>query len=416
MIALMSVSGFVSNIITIVSGLLVAKWLLPEELGFFNGLSVVAVYVILIQMGIPNGLGRQYPYYLGRQEEDKAMLCAATANMWSFLTGVGCIIVALLIAAYMLLQNDYAMAVGVFVVGITSFQGLYVTKYLKMLYRSNNDFNKLSVIDIVNALVAFAGIFFVWKYKFYGLCMRSVLSFIVDLVLTYHWRPVKVKQQWNKPVFSELLKTGFPIFWVANVYSLWPMLQRTVIVSMGGAKALGLFSLAAIVESTMKTLTSAISNVSFPRMTFFWGKNGDFLEILKMPLKKVLASVVVNTLLCGAGWFLLPVLIKGFLPNYIDGTAAAQWMLWVGWIGSFSVFSNIYMVIQKNMDRLWSYVAGVVAWLICSLVLNKVIGFNLVIFPIATIVGFVFIYAVDIINFRRYYVYYSKNAAGSVDL
>jgi hypothetical protein len=123
----------------------------------------------------------------------------------------------------------------------------------------------------------------------------------------------------------------------------------------------------------------------------------------------VLVSAAANTVVAVAGWFMLPFLISALLPNYIEGTAAAQWMLWVGWMGSFSVFSNVYMVIQKNMDRLWSYVAGVLAWMACCFVLNKAMGFDMIIFPIATIVGFLFIYLVDAINFRRYYLQHIKN-------
>lgn len=413
MVAFMSAASLLNNALTIVSGLLVAKWLLPQELGLFNSFSVLTSYIILVQLGIPSGLSRQLPFYFGKNEQQKALTCAASANQWGLLTGISCMIVSLPVAIFFFSAGNYTVAAGVIVVGITSFQGLYVTKYLKILYRSNNDFNRLTTIDIINAVVAFLSIFFVWKYKFYGLCIRAVIAVVIDLSFTYYWRPVKVRRQWNKAEFNELMKIGFPIYWVANIYSLWPMVQRTVIVSMGGTKALGLFSLAAIVETAMKTLTNAISSVSFPRMAFAWGQKEDFMHLLTIPFKPVLVSAAANTVVAVAGWFLLPFLIKSLLPNYVEATAAAQWMLWVGWMASFSVFSNVYMIIQKNMDRLWSYVAGVAAWLICSFVLNKVMGFNLIIFPLATMVGFVFIYAVDVINFRRYYLYYSKIRSGN---
>lgn len=408
----MSAASLLTNALTIVSGLLVAKWLLPQELGLFTSFNVITSYIILIQLGVPSGLSRQLPFYMGKKEEQKALDTAASANQWGLVTGIVCIALAVLVSVYFLIVKNYEMAAGVFVVGLTSFQGLYVTKYLKILYRSNNDFNRLTTIDIINAVVLFITIFLVWKFKFYGLCIRAVVGVVVDLALAYHWRPIKVKQQWNKPVFNELMKVGFPIYWVANIYSLWPMVQRTVIVSMGGTKALGLFSLAAIVETAMKTLTNAISSVSFPRMAFAWGQKEDFVHLLKIPLKPVLVSAAANLVVALAGWFLLPLLISNLLPNYVDATAAAQWMLWVGWMGSFSVFSNVYMIVQKNMDRLWSYIAGVLAWMACCFLLNKIMGFDIIIFPIATLIGFVFIYLVDAVNFRRYYLQHSKSVSG----
>ncbi len=413
MVAFMSAASLLTNALTIISGLLVAKWLLPQELGLFTSFNVITSYIILIQLGVPSGLSRQLPFYMGKKEEQKALDSAASANQWGLVTGIACIALSVVVTAYFLIAKNYEMAAGVFVVGLTSFQGLYVTKYLKILYRSNNDFNRLTTIDIINAVVLFVTIFLVWRFKFYGLCIRAVIAVVVDLALAYHWRPIKVKQHWNKPVFNELMKVGFPIYWVANIYSLWPMVQRTVIVSMGGTRALGLFSLAAIVETAMKTLTNAISSVSFPRMAFAWGQKEDFIHLLKIPLKPVLVSATANLVVAVAGWFLLPFFISNLLPNYIEATAAAQWMLWVGWMSSFSVFSNVYMIVQKNMDRLWSYVAGVLAWLGCCFLLNKIMGFDIIIFPIATMVGFVFIYLVDAVNFRRYYLQHSKSVSGN---
>ncbi|MEO7487471.1 MAG: hypothetical protein ABIU77_10235, partial [Ferruginibacter sp.] len=185
MVAFMSFSSLLANVLTIVSGLLVARWLLPEELGLFTSFNVITSYIILVQLGIPSGLSRQLPFYMGSKEETKANQTVAVANHWGLVTGIACFIISLFVVVYFIVIKNYFFAAGTFVIGISAFQGLYVTKYLKILYRSNNDFNKLSLIDIIGALVTFAGIFFVWKYKFYGLCIRAVISILVDLLLTY---------------------------------------------------------------------------------------------------------------------------------------------------------------------------------------------------------------------------------------
>lgn len=412
MVAYMSFASLFNNALTILSGLLVAKWLLPEELGLFNSFNVLTSYIILVQLGIPSGLSRQFPYYLGANNKQRGIDCAALSNWWGLVTGFACVALSILVAAWFVLAKNYEYAAGVFVIGLTSFQGLYVTKYLKILYRSNSDFNKLTTIDLINSLVLFITIFLVWKFKFYGLCIRAVIAVIVDWWLAYQWRPVKAHYKFDKEIFNELMKVGFPIYWVANIFSLWPMVQRTVVLSLGGVKALGLFSLAAMVEVAMKTLANGISSVSFPKMAYAWGQGNSFLDLLKIPLKPVLAATVANTVVAIVGWFVMPMVISKLLPNYIEGTAAAQWMLWVGWLGGFAVFSNVYMIIQRNVDRLWSYLAGVAAWLIACFALYHYWGFNMIIFPIAMLIGFVFIYIVDIINFRRYNQLYAKGQLG----
>ncbi|MFZ4057308.1 MAG: lipopolysaccharide biosynthesis protein [Ferruginibacter sp.] len=402
MMAFMSVASLLSNAISLVAGLFVARWLLPEQLGLFNGFGIITSYLILVQIGVPSGLSRQLPFYMGKQEQAKALKTAAVSHYWAILTGVGSIIIASIIALVFLWLNEPQYAAGVFVIGISSFQGLYITKYLKVLYRSNNDFNKLSTIDIVLSLATLASLYFVYEYKFYGLCLRALFLFGVDWALTHYWRPIKAKPQWDSITFKELLQVGMPIFWVANIYGLWPVFQRSAIVYWGGAKALGLFSLAIIVDTGIKTLSNAISNVSFPKMAFAWGQGRPFIELLRIPLKPVAASLLINGVAAVAGWLLIPYFVQLLLPNYIDGTAAAQWQLIAGWLGSLTVFSNIYMIIEKNMDRLWSFLSGIGIWFLACILLYQNLGFNLIIFPLATIAGLLAIYLVDVFNFYRY--------------
>ena len=80
MILFLSFSNIVGNVLTIVSGLLVAKWLLPEQLGLFNSFTVFASYVVLIQIGIPSGLARELPFHIGKGAMDDAKNYAAVAH------------------------------------------------------------------------------------------------------------------------------------------------------------------------------------------------------------------------------------------------------------------------------------------------------------------------------------------------
>ena len=91
MIAFMSFSGIVSNVLAMVSGLVVAKWLLPAELGEFNFFSVITSYVILSQMGIPSGLLRELPYLVGKGKIEEAKLRAAVTKYWELILSISCL-------------------------------------------------------------------------------------------------------------------------------------------------------------------------------------------------------------------------------------------------------------------------------------------------------------------------------------
>lgn len=401
MMAITSISSLVSNFLNIISSIIIARWLLPQELGLFNGFSIVVSYIVLLQLGVPSGLSREYPYYIGKSEGEKSLRFAAAASAWSLLLGIAILIVSAFVSLYFLVEKNYQFSAGIIVIGISSFQTFFVTKYLKILFRSNNDFNKLANINMVNALVAFSSIIFVKYYGFYGLCVRAILLILSDCTLTWFLKPVDIKPKWSKEEFLSLLKVGMPIYWVANIYSLWPIFARTLVGLIGGAKALGLYGMALMIETAMAIVTTSISTVVFPKMASTWGKTHRFRQVIDIALKPVLAGFFVNLLLIIGGWILLPFFIKTVVPNFTEGVTAARWSLIVGLLGIFSVFSNIYMVVQKNTLRLVGYLTGFVFWLSSLYIIYKTRGFAIEMFPQAMCFAYLGFYIMDIYFFRK---------------
>lgn len=402
MVAFMSASNLFSHVLTMASGLLVAKWMLPEELGFYNGFSIVTSYIILSQLGIPSGLSRELPYYMGKGEPEKAREVAAVANCYELLLGFILLISATVVAVGFLLLQNYPYAAGAFVVGVTSFEAVYVSKYLMILYRSNDDFNKLALINVVVSIASAVSVLLVWKLAFYGLCLRALVVFAVQFALVWRWRPIDVRPRWDKAIFREILHVGMPIYWVANVYSLWPVFQRTAVISCLGVRALGLYALALMVDNSMKIVSNTLASVTFPKMSFAWGKGVSFGELLRQSTKIILATFGLNTVLAVVGWLLLPLFVETFLPNYRDGIAAAQWMLLAGALSSFGVYSNVYMVVKRNTERLISYVAAMLVWAASLLILLQWRGPVLEIMPQSLLVAYAAMYLVNGWHFRKY--------------
>lgn len=401
-ILLVTISNVVSNVLTIISGLLVARWMLPAELGVFNSFSILTSYIILVQMGIPSGLSRQFPFYMGMNSEDKATDMASVSATWSISLGTITLLIAGGVGVWLFWAGQYEYAAGACVVGITSFEGFFVTKHLKILYRSNNDFAKLSRITLAIGFVSFASIVLVSLYGFYGLCLRTLIVFIFNLILTLVWLPVRLQFSWNRETFKELFRVGMPIYTVANIYSLWPVIQRTWVLYSGGAQALGLFGLALIVESSLGVLTTSISGVVFPKMSLAWGQGCSVRDLLKIVVRPAIAGFLICLFVAVVGWWLLPYFVELLLPNYQDGLDAARVSLLVGSVAVLSVFSNVYMIVQRNRHRLISYVTGFVVWAISLVILLETRGFELIHFPLAMLVAYAGIYAVDFYFLRRY--------------
>ena len=402
MIAFLGASNLISSALTIFAGLFVAKWIVPEELGEFSSYTIISGYIVLIQLGIPSALSRELPFYLGKADKAKAYNYAATAQFWLKYLGLGILAIALFISLLLTAQSNYRLAAGTLVIGLSVWQTLYVTKYLRMLYRTNQDFNKISWIKIVVALTSFASIGLVYLFDFYGLCIRLFLVVLVDFIITYLWRPIRVQAKFSRAPFKELMKVGLPMYGVANIYGLWPLVQRTLIVSLGGSKALGLFAIVYMVQGTLQTVSSSVSNVLYPNMTSQWGEGANVKEIVRQLVRPLLFISVVFILILPIGWNLLPWFINSFLPNYSESITAAQYMLLVGFLGIFMVLSNIYNVVQKQRQRLIMYLSGIFGWLLTIFVLYSHYGFRLFIFPMGIISAYIIMIGITLFHIKSY--------------
>lgn len=406
-LAFVSFANLTNSVIAIVSGLIVARWLLPEELGVYNAFSIFTSYIILAQIGIPSGLSRELPFYFGKNEPDKALEFASTSKYFLLLISIIVFCFCSLVSIYFFFTQNYPYAIGGLVIGVTSFQGIYVSKYLKVLYRSENHFFNLAKIDLINSLINLISVFLVYKYLFYGLFIRAIVIALVDWYFTNKWKPITAKASFKWKNFKALSRVGMPIYFVANIYGLWPTFQRTFVLSVLGAKGLGLYALANIVQGMLSTFNNAISSMSFPLMSKAYGEGKKLKDIMLIPFKPFLISFGVYTILLFVGWSLLPYVVEFLLPNYVEGIHAAQWMFVVALVSAFGVFSNIFMVVQKNHHRLVGFTLGILAWFVYLRSQSIQDISDLVVFSQAVLVGLVFITVSD---FVFYFLYLKKES------
>ncbi len=408
-LAFVSIANLVNNIVSIVSGIVVARWLLPEELGVFNALSIFTSYIILAQIGIPSGLSRELPFYFGKNDSEKAYTLASTAKFFLMLLSLIVLGICILISFYFLLIGNYKYAAGTVVIGATSFQGIFITKYLKTLYRSNNHFVKLSRIALIESFVTLLSLILVYKFLFYGLCLRTVILVVVDGYFSNRWKPMDVNGKFNWNNFKELSKVGLPMYLVSNIYGLWPTFQRTYVLSVLGSKGLGIYALANIVQSMLSAFNNSISSMSFPLMSKALGEKKSIKKILLIPFKQFLISIVLYSIILVIGWPTLPIIVNWLLPNYAEGIEAAQWMFIVALISSFGVFSNIFLVIRRNHHRLVGFAIGILTWFMyLSFHSNWEIS-HLVVFTQAVLIGTICVTISDMIFYLVYLKKESNN-------
>jgi O-antigen/teichoic acid export membrane protein len=384
---LFSGGQLISNLLRMLSGFLTAKFTTPLLLGTFNGIGNIQGYAPIANLGVSNGLNRELPFHLGSSNVGKANQLTEAAHLWTIIIGLISFAGFIIYSLYLLFIGENEQSIIWFTFGISTFFLIYNNNYLAILFRTNKDFNKLSLINIVIASGNLLLIVPIYFYQTYGLCLRTILVSILEFVLLFYWRPLKINPKWNWESIKELMKVGIPIYIVGQIYLLWGVIQNTVIFKLAGAEKFGLYALALMIYGTLSLIPNSIAQVAYPQMAFAHGQGKSVKEILKIAWKPFLYSTLIEIPVIITAYFVFPYVVKLFLPKYTQGIDAGLWMMLVAFVMNFNSFNTIFIVLKKLREYLFSIIIGIIANIVIIYLLVDYNNIDLTIFPKAFLGG-----------------------------
>lgn len=312
----------------LVTGLIVVRYVSPAEMGLWSSAKLWVTYSFFALAGVLNGLGRELPFSLGKEDHEGASKLASTAAFCVDLASTLALLVGCVVAAtFWEAGPDKLLAViGVSAVIVMNFQRNY---YLST-FRSSRAFSRLAINQYLEAGIQSASVMLVVWFGYEGLVGRVILVTFVVLMVLRHWRPMRIPSRFDYASFRCLLKTGFPIFALDYVRSICSTVDRLVLLALGGVTAVGLYTLAIVAVEVMGALPQSFSQYLSPRMTFDYGKTGNPLVLWNRVIRgSLLAAAACAGAALAGSWFLRPA-VEWFAPQYIDGIVAAKVMLWSG--------------------------------------------------------------------------------------
>jgi O-antigen/teichoic acid export membrane protein len=354
--------NILSSILQMAGGLLTAKVVEPVVLGLFNSVGLVLGYAPFLQLGILNGLNRELPYFIGRGEPDRVHELAAAAQAWALLVG-GLVAAALLaVSGWQLAHGHWDLAAAWAATATSAALLFYAQYYLQITYRTGGDFARLAFIGVVQSALVLALVVLVWCLGFYGLCLRSAIAGIVNLVLLWYWRPVRVAPQWKLCHLAHLFRIGAPIFGVGQLYSWWMVLDSTLVLKLMGTRALGLYSLALTATKTLQLLPDAVSQISYPRMAEQYGRTGALRDLVPIVVRPILLLMLGMVPIVVLGWVIIPPIVSLVLPRYVDSIPAAQWGLVPACVMCLAPVNNAFNVIKRQDLYVIAIVLGMLSY------------------------------------------------------
>lgn len=327
-----------------VAGVIIVRLIRPQDLGIWQSVNLALTYSVFLLAGVGNGLSRELPYYLGAKNVPAAERLAGTTLLYThaicllaLLGGAG--VVTFLVLGHRDPKFTLAAAAVTLLIAFNFYQN-----YLFITFRSKSSFVDLSGVQMWQGSLKVATLPFLYFLGYQGLVLRYVTVAGVALYLLHRVRPIKVAAAWDTDGFKLLLKTGIPIFALDYIRSCATTSDRVALLHSGGVKEVGLYSLALSVYAAFEVIPVSITHYVYPRMSYHYGRDKNPRALWSLAWKVTLLMAGVMLPIAVAGWFLLPPLVRILFPKYIEGTHAAQLML----------FAAVSCGAATGVNALWS--------------------------------------------------------------
>jgi O-antigen/teichoic acid export membrane protein len=399
--AVFTSGNLIATGLRLISGVLTSRFVDPSVLGLFNGIGLVKGYVPLLLLGVNNGLNRELPYHVGRGDKERVSLLASAAQAWSLIVGAVAGIGMLVIAFYHVGNQRWQLSAGWGTFAVVVFMVVFGDIFLMALFRSCGRFVPLAKLSVLRAALRGVMVLLVWRFGFYGLCLREFTLALFVLAFLWCLRPLRERPRLSKKGILQLGKTGGPIFIVGQLYKLWGVLNATMVLKLCGTTGLGLFVIANLVGPTIAMVPQSLSQVAYPRMSEEYGKTGNIRSLVHLVRRPVAYAVVSTALLVAVTWFALPPLVGYVLPKYSEGILAGQWAALSTVVLAIAPFNDIFNVIKRQKIYAGSMIIGIVGYFVALLLLTHRQVY-LAAFPQAMLIGRVVFLGVSLSIIRHF--------------
>lgn len=321
-----SLISTISSIISMLIGIVMMLWLMPEEIGKWNAVSMFLAYLPFLQLGVQSGLSVELPIKIGENDDEKIRSYIANGYSFAIFISIVIAIIGIILAIVYYFNHGLDLALGIITIAISGICQSF-SLHFTARFRSAKAFDDLSKVIAMTIPITLSSIFFIYKYHYYGILIYNSVPSIISVILRYLYLPYKdVKPSVKWYDFKTLLKVGIALLIPNNLHSASQTLPRWIILNKSGVRTLGLYSPALAVNSLISLLPAQIAQFFHPQMGYIYGKTGKAREmwpyVKKMNIYMPLVSVAVAAVI----WLMAPWVLKVFAPQYIESLWAMRIM------------------------------------------------------------------------------------------
>jgi O-antigen/teichoic acid export membrane protein len=374
--------------IGVIGTLVQARYVSPDQLGYFRSFDIVTGYVFFLHLGIFGAFQRYYPYYIGKGETAKANDIVRVSFSWNILISIIAGGLFFLFSLYSLFTGNWKAFLG-WIVQVIIIVNYFYGGHLAVLFNSTQNFKKLSVNTFISSVVSIFTLPFFLLWPYIAMALRSGLGSIVSFIYL-HISSLKFKKFRFRFKFSEwysLVKEGFPMFTASYIAGIgWDTLEKSLILLYAGTHGLGLWSISFMLLSMMKLAPQSITAIYIPKIIENYGKTHDLKQGLQLCYKPMLWSIPFMLLLIILIIVLMPFLLPVIMPKYAGAIPLISIMIFILPLSILELPYTLLIAMGKVWQQNIIAISGIIAFLLITFIAVKM-GFGLYGIIIASIIG-----------------------------
>ncbi|WP_257155412.1 oligosaccharide flippase family protein [Bacillus cereus] len=352
--------------VTFVTDIISRNILGPQQYGLWLTISMVLVYGTIIQFGVLNGMNREIPRLLGKNQIEEAEHIRQVVKGWMCIPFIVSFLLVIFILCLDISANMKAILGTIFLlIPVQQLLGYY-----RMIFLTIDDFKKISRVQIITTPVqAIFGCIMAYFFGIYGLIAGIYIATILGMYLfkSSIKRKISTKRDWN--LIKSLLKFGVPIMLIGFSWTLFTTVDRIMISMFYDSKALGYYGIALMMFQVLMMAPQVFSQVMYPKISFLYGKEGPSEKLVNMiNLLPLVIAIFIPYILCII-YYGLPYFVDIVMPQYIQGVEAAQALIFgvyfISLVGTYANFLN-------SSNNHWKYLKIIITSIFINIIMNYI--------------------------------------------
>jgi O-antigen/teichoic acid export membrane protein len=341
----------------------VLRYVPPDKMGVWRTLLLFQTYSNVVTLGIPNGLSRELPFFLGRGNRPQTERLAATAQFYILLiSGIGSVVLIMTVAVAPGLSSQWTLAL--LAMSALWFSRLY-RSYLSVTFRAEAEFRRLTVCNIIEFVLNLGSLVLVAVGGYTGMVARYALLSVMMAVLLHFIRPIHVRPRFVRRDFSILLKTGIPQYFGSYLIAASLAFEQTILARRGGTELVGLYAPAAAITTVMMAVHASIVSYINPRIVFKLGQTNDPRAVFRGTRIATYVITAISLPIAIAGMVMLPLAMPAVFPKYKAALHASQFALAGGFFLAINTtLTGIYALKEWGYVAVYAISAIVLRWML----------------------------------------------------